>query len=346
MNGRSLITNAPTLSDAYVPLALVGRKKEVDELRRLLAPLSRNRPTKHVWIHGPPGTGKTCIAKFLLNEAEERHGIRGMYVNCWETDTFFSILDKMVRDFRILGAERLSTLYKLERFENYLQAKPFLLVLDEIDKPSPRERDSMIYSLCGIPNVTLMCICNSRYFYFALDNRVRSRLDPTLVEFKSYAPSEMVEILRQRAEVGLREGACGDEILGSLARLSKGDARIAIRALKHAANYADVFASDRIMQDHIKSGLSMARTAKKKYLLSKLSDHHQLIYGIVQDFGEIRSGELWKEYLQRCKKAGMASAAPRTFSLYIRRLEELTLIISTRALGIKGNVRIFRPGGN
>lgn len=342
MNNRSIITNASTFAGSYVPSVLIARQREIESLRANLAPLLKNQSMRHIWIHGPPGTGKTCVAKFLLNEFEERHHISGAYINCWESDTFFSILDKIVRDFRILGAERLSTLYKLERFENYLQSRPFLLILDEIDKPSPKERNSIIYNLCGIPNVGLMLICNSRYFYYVLDSRVRSRLDAMLLEFKTYSPDQIAEILRQRAESGLREGAYGEQILRRVAQLSRGDARVAIQTLKHAANYADVFASERIQQDHIKSGLSIARNAKKKYLLQKLSDQHQLIYGIIQDFGEIRSGELWKEYLRRCKQAGIAAAASRTFSLYVRKLEELNLIMSTRALGIKGNVRIFR----
>lgn len=342
MNNRPIITNASAFAESYVPSVLVARQGEIQKLRAYLAPLLKNRPIRHIWIHGPPGTGKTCVAKSLLNELEEQHGIKGMYINCWESDTFFSILDKIVRDFRILGAERLSTLYKLERFENYLQSRPFLLILDEIDKPSPKERNSIIYNLCGIPNVGLICICNSRYFFYVLDSRVRSRLGAVLLEFKAYTREEITEILRQRAEGGLREGVYREEVLRRVAKLSGGDARVAIQTLKHAANYADVFASDRIQQDHIKSGLSIARNAKKKYVLQKLSDHHQLIYGIIQDFGEIRSGELWKEYLHRCKDAGMAGAAARTFSLYVKRLEDLGLVVSTRALGIKGNVRVFR----
>lgn len=342
MSNGSIITNALGLAHDYIPSQLVARQKEVERLRALVTPLVKNRPIKNIWIHGPPGTGKTCVAKSLLNELEERSGVKGMYVNCWENETFFSVLDKIIRDFRILGAERLSTLYKLEKFEHYLQRRPFLLVLDEIDKPSPAERNSIIYNLCGIPNIGLVCICNSRYFYYVLDSRVRSRLDAALMEFRSYTPDEVATILQQRTEVALRQGSCGTDVLKKLAKLSGGDARVAIQTLKHAAGYAEVFASDRIHEEHIKGGLSIARNAKKKYVLAKLSEHHQLIYGIIQDLGEIRSGELWKEYVRRCKKVQMRFAASRTFSLYLRRLEDLGLVIGTRALGIKGNVRIFR----
>ncbi|MGH7771423.1 MAG: Cdc6/Cdc18 family protein [Candidatus Binatia bacterium] len=345
MNSHPLITNASAFTHNYLPSSLVARQKEIEKLRYHLAPFTKRQPIKNIWIHGPPGTGKTCVAKYLLNEIEERHGIKGAYINAWETDTFFSILDKIVRDFRILGAERLSTLYKLERFESYLQSTPFLLVLDEIDKPSPKERNSIIYNLCGIPNIGLVCICNSRYFYYVLDSRVRSRLDAALIEFAPYSRDEVTEILRQRADAGLREGVCGDNVLKRVAHLSRGDARVAIQTLKHAASYADVYSSEHIQLDHVKSGLSIARNAKKKYVLQKLSDHHQLIHGIIQDTQEIRSGELWKEYVRRCKKASMQAAAPRTFSLYLKRLEDLKIVTSSRALGIKGNVRIFRITG-
>ena len=108
MNNRPIITNASSFAESYVPSVFVARDGELQKLRVSVAPLLKNQPMRHIWIHGPPGTGKTCAAKQLLNELEERHRIRGAYINCWESDTFFSILDKIVRDFRILGAERLS----------------------------------------------------------------------------------------------------------------------------------------------------------------------------------------------------------------------------------------------
>ena len=63
--------------------------------------------------------------------------------------------------------------------------------------------------------------------------------------------------------------------------------------------------------------------------------------GRSQGFGAIHSGALWKEYQRRCRRAHMDAAAFRTFNLYVKRLEEVGLITSRRALGVRGNVRIF-----
>ncbi|MBI4446870.1 MAG: orc1/cdc6 family replication initiation protein [Acidobacteria bacterium] len=328
-------------AEAFLPPRFVNRENEISRLRSCLMPVVQQRPVKHVWIHGQPGTGKTSVAKFLLNELEDRHGIRGVYVNCWETETFYGVLDKLVRDFRLLGAERLSTLFKMERLEKHLTGKPLLVVLDEIDKPSPKERDRIIYSFCSIPNVALVCVCNSRYFFYTLDSRVRSRLNPILMEFRPYASEQIMEILRQRAELGFGGEAIQELVLKKIANISEGDARIAIQTLRHAMIQTEQHGG-KILSAHLKSGYAAARNAKKKYLIARLTDHHRLIYQLIQTETEIQSGPLWKEYLEHCNRLRWQPVASRTFTLYLKQLEQLELVTHRRALGIKGNVRIFQ----
>jgi cell division control protein 6 len=164
------------LAEAYLPPTLPGRNEEMAELRRCLHPFTRHRPVKNIWLHGPPGSGKTSAAKLLLDEMEQKHGIRVVYINCWEAQTFHAFLDRATRDLRIFGAERLSAVFKMERLEKATGSRRLLVVLDKFDIPSPRERDAIIYNLCGMPRLALLCISNSRQFYYSLDSRARSRL--------------------------------------------------------------------------------------------------------------------------------------------------------------------------
>lgn len=340
MQPPAIFLDTSAFSEAFLPPVFANREQEFSRLRKCLAPLVQRKPTRNVWLHGPPGSGKTSIAKFLLNELEDRHGIRGAYVNCWETETFYSVLDKLVRDFRILGAERLSTLYKMERLETFLQGRPFLVVLDEIDKPSPKERDAIIYNLCGVPYVSLICVCNSRYFYYSLDSRVRSRLDAALIEFRPYSLDQLEEILQQRAEAGLGAETQNPWLFRKIAEHANGDARVAIQTLRNAAVQAG--GSERIETRHLTAAETQARSSKRKYLLAKLTDHHRLLYEVIQEAGEINSRQLWEEYLKRCRQKRIRSAAARTFSLYLRQIAESELISYRRALGVKGNIRIFQ----
>lgn len=335
----TLLRDASVFQESYLALPLRNREPETKRLRNLLSPAIERKLCRNVWIHGPPGSGKTSVVKMVLNEFEDRHRIPTAYINSWETDTYYSLLDRLVRDFRILGAERLSTLFKTERLEKHLQGKPFLVALDEIDKPQPKERDSIIYNLGAIPGACLICICNSRYYYYTLDSRVRSRLDPILIEFKPYTDQVVREILGQRAELGLDLESIDSDVLEKIAGFARGDARIAIHALLQSAICAQSNHSPVIIADE---AVCEQADLKKKYLLKKLSAHHRLLHRIVEESREIPSGELWAAYLQGCQTAAMQPAASRTFSLYLKTLVDLELLVCRSALGIKGNVRIFQ----
>ena len=330
-----------TLTEAYLPPMLPGRGDEIAELRRYLHPFTRHRPIRNIWLHGPPGSGKTSAAKLLLDEMEHKHGIKVVYINSWEAQTFHAVVDRAARDLRIFGAERSSAVFKMERLEKAMGNRRLLVVLDEFDIPSPRERDAIIYNLCGMPRVALLCISNSRQFYYSLDGRARSRLDAVLVEFKPYTARQINEILRYRAELIFGADLDG-QTQDRIARLAHGDARTALQTLRSAAVAAEMVGAKRILAQHVRTGHDGAVEAKNRYLLAKLGDHHVLIYRIVEDRRQIQSGELWKEYVNRCRQLGVRPAASRTFSQYVKCLVEAHLIVRRRVLGARGNVWTFR----
>ena len=169
--------------------------------------ITEGRKPMNCWLHGRPGAGKKATAKFILPELEKEAGIRGIYVNCWENPTIFSVLECVARELRMLGAEKLSTSFKLERLKKHISNQQMVVVLDEIDQPPPKERNTILYNLYDLPAVGLVCVCNSQYVYFALEERVKSRLNPTRVLFEEYMPDHLLDILCQRAQYALAPDA-------------------------------------------------------------------------------------------------------------------------------------------
>jgi Cdc6-like AAA superfamily ATPase len=125
-----------------------------------------------------------------------------------------------------------------------------------------------------------------------------------------------------------------------IARLSDGNARIAIQILRNAAYAAEREHCSTIKLVHIKEGHNLSRELEKSYILNRLNSHHRLLYELVKENKEINSGELWKAYLERCRKLKKHPIAVRTYSEYMNKLIELELVHWDRAL-VKGKVRAF-----
>jgi len=337
------VTNPNLLNDTYMLNNIPVREQQVRELTFCLYPALRKKKPINAWIYGRPGSGKTLTAKFILRKFKHDSNVDGVYINCWEQNSYYSVLDKLVRELRILGAEKLNTSYKLERFEQHIGNRPFIIVLDEIDQPKKHERDSIIYNLCNMGNIGLICVCNSRSVLYSFDERIKSRLNAKLVEFNKYTEDDIAFILGRRAELALRPGSWTEKILDRIAKLAEGDARVAIQTLKNAAYCAENNSINIIKEKHINEGYKSDKDLKKTYLLNKLTSHHKLLYEIVKENEEINSGELWKTYLKKCRELKKNPIALRTYSEYMNKLIELDLVQWDRAL-VRGKVRVFKVG--
>jgi len=338
---QEIVRKPDLLDEAYIPQIIPYRDRQISDLEECLRPaLSQEKPM-NAWLTGPPGSGKTLVVKFVLKKFSKDGRLGGIYVNCWEHNSYYAVLDKLVRELHVLGAEKLNTSFKLERLRQFVGAKPFVIILDEIDQPKPAERDSILYNLSSIKNVGLVIISNSRDMLFSMDERIRSRLNAKLIEFAAYASEYLAEILRLRAEFALLAKTWSTRILRKIAEHAGGDARCAFQTLKNAARCAEADNSDSIGEKHVQEGSTTVTGDKKPWLLEKLSSHHRVLLELVKEHGEINSGELWEAYLDRCRAENKPAIALRTFSEYMNKLIELDLVRWDRAL-VKGKVRTFR----
>ena len=335
-----IVRNHHFLSEDYLPPLIHGRDDQIRELQACLEPAIKGQKPIHVFLFGPPGTGKTLIARALFKELEE-HSIKGIYINCWEHQTLYSIVDKMIEEFRILQAERTSAIYKIEKFERYLNDRPFVLILDNIDRLEPKEIDLILYNLGDIRKTGLVCVGNSMSFLHKLDDRVKSKLNPRLIECPAYSRNELLEILKERAELGLERTSWDLRVLGKVIGLAGGDARMAIQTLSNAANYAENERKGMIEIEDLEQGWIDSNELKINQIFENLSPHHKLIYEIMKERKEIHSGDLWREYKEACQKKRVKAVPLRTFTYYRDQLTNVGLISSKRAR-IRGNIRIYK----
>jgi len=338
---RRIVTDGEALSESYIPHILYGRDNQLRELTSVLTGIIQSRQSLHAWLYGPPGSGKTCVARYVFSQINQRYALRNVYVNCWHYPTLYSVLDKVAQELKLLGPEIQSTSVKLEKFRKAVGTKPFALVLDEIDKVTPKERNAILYNLSSIEGLSLICIAGNRNSFHTLEDRVKSRINPKLIEFKVYTYKEITAICRYRAELAIDPDSWSEKTLRDISRLAASDARCALRILRIASRKAERDGTGLISFQNVMKAWNVAKELKDVYALDSLSDHHKLLFQIVQKKGKVLSGELWRLYLRRYKSKRIKPIAVRSFSNYMNRLIREGLITTNRA-ALRGRVRIFK----
>lgn len=262
-------------------------------------------------------------------------------MNCWQKNTFYSILDAVLTDLRVLCGEERNTSFKLNILRRHIKGEPLVLILDEVDSLSLSERNTALYNFCNFGNLGLICISESRFLMVTLEDRIKSRLNAQIIEFPPYTVSDLTEILKARAGTALVPDTWCNKTFEKIAELAEGDARIAIQTLRSAANFAERECSRFIEKRHIEKDFQNMKNLKRIYALKNLTEHHQILYHMIKDQKEIISKELWKTYLERCQKDRLIPIAKRTFDYYLSQLTRLGLIDCNRARA-RGKVHLFR----
>lgn len=239
---ESIFSNIDSLSLDYLPKFLPHRENEQKHIAETIKPLLNGRNARNLLIHGLSGIGKTHAVKRVLEdlreEAGEETGIA--FINCWKLGSSKNILEKISKELGYGLTQGLGEVELIEKIKLMLKArKGLVLAFDEIDKA---EEYKFLYALLEeIENKSIILITNNSGWIALLDERIKSRLIPEIIEFKEYGRKEVEEIIKERIKLAFFENSWEENAIKLVAgkTFQSKDIRKGIHLLKEAGMHAE-----------------------------------------------------------------------------------------------------------
>jgi cell division control protein 6 len=332
---QTLIKNENALDYEFVPKILPFREKEQQHLATCIKPLFAERSGRNLLIFGQPGIGKTAATRHVLRELEdETDEIQPIYINCWQHNTTYKILLAICDIVGYKFTQNKKTFDLCKVLEQMINKKSAVFVFDEIDKVE--DFDFLYFILEQIFKKTVFLITNFKSWLVELDDRIKSRLVPELVEFKQYNPIETEGILKERVNYAFHDGIWDDTAMKLVTRKTSElkDIRSGLFLLRESALQAEEKANKKILPEHVKEAIKKLDefTIKNSAELEKES---QFILKIIRSNSGKKIGELYKVYQ---KEGGQSSY--KTFQRRIAKLDEGKFIELKKQTGAGGNTTI------
>ena len=191
---------------------------------------SRNRTLAGVQRYS---CGKTLLLLHLQRVLSTKLDLRVLYANCRNQNTSFKILAGFLG--APLRGTSLQELYG--KFEKRFDGRT-VVVLDEVDLISKKDpnKDILYFLSRSERSYMVICLSNSPRVVNELDVSIRSSLQAEVLYLQNYDATQVAEILRLRANAGLRKWDEG--VLSKIAALTvqrtNSDVRVAIKTLFYA----------------------------------------------------------------------------------------------------------------
>ena len=215
-----------------------------------------------------------------------------------------------------------------------LSKKAAVFVFDEIDQVE--DFDFLYFVLEEIGRKSIFLITNYREFLVEIDERIKSRLLPEMLEFKPYNEKETKDILRERVNIAFYPEVMQNDSFELIAKKTAElkDIRTGIFLLKESALQAEEKSKKKIMLEHVSEAVKKLEefTIKNAGLLEQET---KMIYDLVRENSGKKIGDLFKLYQ---KKGGVSSY--KTFQRKISKLEEGKFIQTSKQTGSGGNTTI------
>ncbi|MBI4448074.1 AAA family ATPase [Candidatus Woesearchaeota archaeon] len=315
---ESLFVNELALDAEFLPKNLPHRENQQQYLAECIKPLLQKRNGKNLLIIGPSGIGKTAAAKFVLREMEERgldEEVFPIYVNCWKKDTAYKMILDICEQvgFKHVFNKKADELIK--DATTIINKKAAVFIFDEVDK---LESQQIIYQLIeDVYRKSIFLITNTSDWMSELDQRIKSRLIPEILEFKPYNHAETEDILKKRINYSFVKGVWNEEALTLIVEKTAeiGDIRSGLFLLKEAGLAAEKKSSKKILVGHAEEAISkLPNFGPKK--AEGLSEEEKELISLIKNNNGKSTAQIYEVYSKNSDKSY------RTFQRKIKELEE------------------------
>ena len=295
------------------PLVREEAKPIIDALLKY----ARTGIPQNMVVLGSRGCGKTLLMRYLQRLLKERAGLEILYANCRTDNSSFKILAGFLG--ASLRGTSLQELYA--RFESRYRS-PTVVVLDEVDLISKKDpnKDILYFLSRSERGYITVCLSNNPRVLAELDSSIRSSLQAETLYLRNYDATQVAEILRLRAEAGLRE--VNEDQLAKIAALTvqrtNADVRVAIKTLFYA-----VTGEGHDVEE------SFDRAQRDIYidLISDLNDRNLLILRAVEQTRERFVKKVFRTYEQLSRDVGEASFSYVYFLNNLSYMQSLGLVM-------------------
>jgi archaeal cell division control protein 6 len=349
LSGGRIFKDRNLLRHDYMPATLPHREEQIKRLGSVLAPaLSRER-VSNLFSYGKTGTGKTIVARFVLERLQRKardygRAVDTSYVNCRLAGTNYRVVADLCRalgqDVPFTG---LAVGELFDRLRDAMQSRgsAFLVVLDEIDALVKRsENDSLLYELTRINErleggwIGVIGISNDLHFKDFLDPRVLSSLGEEELVFKPYSSEELYDILHGRSQDAFQPGVLDDGALrlcAALAAGEHGDARRALDLLRVSGEIGERARENRILEAHVRMAQQKVEHDRVTEVLSSLPLHSRILLIAVSHLEMARkeslvTGDVYEVYRELCVAAAVESLTQRRVSGLLNELDIMGVI--------------------
>jgi len=311
---ETLFKDELVLDYEYLPKILKFRENQQLHFATTIKPLLQKRNGSNLFIYGTPGIGKTAACKHVLRELElETDQVIPIYINCWKYDTAYKILVEICGQLKYKWVQNKKTDELMKAIAEILNQKAAVFVLDEVDKL--REQQIIYQLLEDIYKKCIFMITNEKDCLAKLDQRIKSRLLPEMLEFKPYNYDETKGILEERKNAGFFPGVFSEEAFEKIVEtcFEKEDIRVGIFLLKQSANNAENKSQRKVLVNHVATEkLEMFEKAK-----IDLNEDDRTILKIVKEKPGLSIAEIYVVFSANSDKS------LRTVRRRIERLKDL-----------------------